>query len=146
MALQTKDGYYVWPKGEKHRLGKWFYTYECDCRCKHSTCKTQKVAVALIEKLDASRDELGLPIWLTSVFRCRRHQNKLASGGTVETVALGKPSTHEKGDAADLKSTDEGLKRLPAILANHFDAVGVGKSFHHADLRTGKKRRWTYSY
>jgi hypothetical protein len=99
----------------------------------------------LLTKLELVRVEFNEPLLITSAFRCDKKQQDLRGTGTL--TAKGK-STHELGHAVDikpLKSTEENFKRLLEVLAKHFDAIGLAKTFYHVDLRTDKKnRRWNY--
>lgn len=71
------DGYYIWKKGERAKLSEYFSTSEFDCQCHHDTCVEQRISVDLINKLDLVRIESNSPIYITSGFRCSRHQQDL---------------------------------------------------------------------
>jgi zinc D-Ala-D-Ala carboxypeptidase len=136
---KTSDGYFIWDKGERANIGKYFNTREFDCHCTLAECKEQRISATLVAKLDAVRTEYGRPITVTSGFRCQAQQAALRAQG-FET-ATGK-STHELGHAADIQAPL--MTALAAILPQHFKAVGLARTWAHVDLRTDKERRWYY--
>lgn len=107
-----------------------FSEKEFACKC----CGQVKVSQELLDKLQIIRDEINLPITVTSGYRCEKH-NK-AVGGKEN-------SQHLKGNAADITCSD--LEKLYSLCASHFQAVGDGrrKGFVHVDLRPELKR-WIY--
>lgn len=109
-----------------------FFKYdEFDC----SHCGKNWTDKLLIDKLDALRAELGMPIKITSGYRCEEHN---------QTIGGVKYSQHVLGKAADIASQD--LDKLYELAQKYFKAVGDGrhKGFIHVDLRSEKIRRWTY--
>ncbi len=137
--MREENGYYIWNKGEEAKLGKFFKTKEMACKCKLPTCVEQRIAIKLITKMTAIREELAAPLWITSAFRCQGHQESLRASG-IKT-AVGK-STHELGHAADIRAAD--MDMLSALADDHFKAIGEAKAFIHVDLRDDKERRWVY--
>lgn len=127
------------PKGSEARLSESFEALEFDCPCRK--CHTTLIDMDLIEKLERLRELAGAPLYITSGFRCRNHQDELERKG-YETASL---SMHLVGGAADLrtgKHTGEELEMLAR--AAGFLAVGVGARWIHVDLRDAKERRWVY--
>jgi uncharacterized protein YcbK (DUF882 family) len=110
---------------------------ECHCGC----CQRQVCDDKLIAMLEEVRELVGIPITVTSGFRCAKRQDDLRKQG-LET-AVGK-SAHENGQAADITCSD--MKALEkaclTVFAQH--SVGVAKTFCHVDVRTGGPRRWSY--
>ena len=135
----TKHGMISWTKQQKIRLSANLSTQEFTCQCSYDTCIVQTIDAALITKLQMIRDELKKPLLITSGFRCWKRQVDLSEGG-VET-AKGQ-SQHELGKACDFATTD--MKKAEELANTYFDAVGVSPRFIHVDLRSDKKRRWTY--
>ncbi len=84
--------------------------------------------------MDKVREELKLPIKITSGYRCEKH-NK-AVGGV-------QGSQHVLGQALDITCSD--LDKLMEILPKYFNSIGDGRSkgFIHVDKRLGP-HRWVY--
>lgn len=137
------NGQWHWNKGEIAPLGQHFNSTEFSCQCSHYDCIYQMVERSLIDKLDALRNDIGMPIKITSGFRCAKHQADLMKTPGIETVAK---STHELGQAADIKCPVP-IDDLEKNAARYFKAIGVGITFLHLDLRIDKPiRRWKYNY
>ena len=133
---------FLFKKGENSPLSKHFTTKEFECQCANDDCIDQIIECSLIEKLEAIRQEIAIPIKVTSGFRCTKHQEALRNSGTLTVVA--KKSTHELGQAADIKAQMP-IDELEKVCAKHFQSIGIAKTFLHCDLRTDKpKRRWAY--
>ena len=119
---------------------KHFRAKEFECQC--GVCARQVMDDKLIAMLDEVRDLVGLPIKVTSGFRCANRQDALRKQG-LETTA-GK-SSHENGQAADLACADMAALGKACLLVFGKHSVGLGPSFIHVDVRTGGPRRWGYS-
>lgn len=141
-GLKEADGYYRWNKGEIFALSPYFSTNEFDCQCSYESCVEQRISKGLIGKLNDVRIETKKPLVITSGFRCSKHQADLRNSGTNTVVA--KISTHEKGDAADIRPVDRNMTGFLEITEKQFDSIGLAKTFLHVDMRTGVKRRWNY--
>ena len=109
---------------------KFFKLSEFDCPC----CGQNWIDISIPKTLDLVREELGLPITVTSGYRCEKHN--LEVGGK-------KGSFHVRGLAVDCKSTD--MDKLYLLMTKYFDGVGDGrnKGFIHGDKR-GYAARWGY--
>lgn len=139
----TEDSdYYYWKKGEAENLNHYFDTTEFVCPCKNDTCVDQKISKRLIGGLTTTRIEIAEPLYVNSGFRCHKHQEEIRASGQSTVVA--KVSTHEKGDAGDVKTKKLSLPELNKVLEKHFDSMGLAKTFTHVDTRTDKKRTWNY--
>lgn len=136
------DGYYIWKKGEKFKLGSYFDTTEFVCQCKHEDCIDQKISIELVDRLDGIREDIGRPLTVTSGFRCTKHQADLRASGVNTVVA--KKSTHELGNAADIRPADRNMEGFEKICDPWFFSIGLAKTFLHVDLRDDKERRWNY--
>jgi len=118
-------------KGEAFQLSKNFTSEEMDCHCAYADCLITYIDLELIDKLQQKREEWGVPIFITSGFRCTRHNSEV--GGK-------KGSLHLVGKAADIKA--EGLEPWKvASLCEDFDGLGRYPTFTHVDVR-GYKARW----
>ena len=85
--------------------------------------------------LDAIREKVGRPIYVTSAYRCERHNRRV--GGELN-------SYHIQGIAADIHCPGVSMARL-AEIAIECGADGVGRywsqDFTHVDVR-GYEARW----
>lgn len=140
--MRKDDKYYFWEKGQVYPFNKYFNTGEFDCQCKNKDCVEQKIAIELIDSLTKLREDINEPLKVTSGFRCEAHQAALRKSG-VNTVVASK-STHELGEAADIKPSRLSIPNLEKFSAKYFEAIGTAKTFLHVDLRKGKIRRWLY--
>ncbi|MBW1973481.1 MAG: DUF882 domain-containing protein [Deltaproteobacteria bacterium] len=114
-------------------LSKNFSLYEFRCPCCGAV-----VDPDLIEALQKLRDLIGLPINITSGYRCKKHNREI--GGT-------KGSYHLKGKAADIYVTNlhptklyEKAKEIEAF-KNGGIGIYLDEGFIHVDVR-GYKARW----
>jgi peptidoglycan hydrolase-like protein with peptidoglycan-binding domain len=93
------------------------------------------IDVDLVERLQQLRDKLGVPIAITSGYRCSKH-NKDVGGAAA--------SKHMYGVAADWRTADSSVNpvALGILAAEMFPAVGIywydGVAFVHTDMRSGK--------
>ncbi len=117
---------------------KHFKQEEFACQC---GCGLKSIDDKLGELLDLTRDELGLPITVTSGCRCTKHNRKV--GGAH--MSKHNPYNCDSGytQAADITCSD--LDKLFDIVTRLFNAVGDGRSkgFIHVDVRD-EFRRWRY--
>jgi peptidoglycan hydrolase-like protein with peptidoglycan-binding domain len=130
MAVKT------YKKGDTTKLSKNFSVYEFRCGLSRGcSCTTSLIDDKLVEILQQVRDHFGVPVTITSGYRCASY-NKTAGG------AVG--SRHTKGQAADI--TVQGVK--PAEVAKYAESIGVlgiglyetekDGYFCHIDTRTTK--------
>lgn len=142
--MREDSNYFIWNKGDVYFFDKnqFFKTSEFACQCTNKDCKEQRISKDLIGKLNSIRKEINEPLIVTSGFRCKKHQEFLRSSGVNTVVA--KQSTHELGDAADIKPTRMRILDFLTFCAKQFDAIGIAKTFLHVDMREGKTRRWDY--
>ena len=113
------------------KLSTHFDSAEFDCKC----CGKggDKVNPKLIKLLEAIREKVGEPVYVTSGYRCEAH-NKAVGG---------KPkSQHMLGNAADIYIESKSPSKLVQILeANfHIGGIGVYARFVHVDVREGRAR------
>lgn len=135
--------FYVWLKSDKPSdLSANFGTTEFQCPCKHDSCKEQRIAVALVDKLQQIRLAANSSIRVHSGYRCRAHQADLAKKGYETAKGI---SQHELGNAADFSCSALSPLQLRPLAKMHFKAIGTANSFLHVDLRDDKERSWSYS-
>jgi len=121
-------------KYSNDQLSDNFWTEEFKCHCSYIDCHITYVDTDLVGKLQELRSHLGIPIKITSGYRCARHNKDI--GGK-------KGSYHLIGKAADI-SVDVPLVELQELCEERFDGVGryPGRHFTHVDIR-GYKAKWT---
>ena len=116
---------------EKIQLQPNFKSTEFRCKC---GCETMLHDDALSGYLQQIRNNFGVPVHVTSGYRCEKHNKKV--GGAAG-------SRHTKGQAADFWV--EGVK--PAEVAKYAESIGVkgiglyeagDGNFVHIDTRTSK--------
>ena len=108
--------------------------------CKGTNCcgHSAPIQPELISALQALRDQLNLPLSITSGFRCNRHNESV--GGATR-------SFHTLGMAADVACPDgltaEDLAQAAeTISAFQQGGIGIYPSWVHLDVRTTGKARW----
>lgn len=111
---------------------KYFKPKEFMCNC---GCKGIKIETDNITRLNAIRDAIGIPIIITSAYRCVKHNKKV--GGVSS-------SYHVQGRATDItvKNFTE-HKDFILVVVESTGFTGVGKNystFIHVD--DGIKRSW----
>ncbi len=119
-----------------HRLSRNFMKSEFACSC----CGEAEVDANLVYNLQKLRDAFGLPIHITSGYRCSSHNR--AIGGSVN-------SQHLKGKAVDIRTSHlpgtEKHKLMTLIFRmNTFTGVGVGGNKLHVDVRDSDPVLWFY--
>lgn len=133
-----------WRRGQGEALSPHFKAKEFECT--DGVCSEQRIDMRLVERLEEVRVEIGLPLIITSAFRCANRQSQLRKSGIKTAVGV---STHEMGQAVDVTlpeahRTAENMARLLELLDARFAAIGVAATFYHCDLRSDRKRRWEY--
>jgi hypothetical protein len=157
VETRLESGHYVWEKGkdipfslalvldpvERKRKQSYFSSGEFSCKCSNRDCVEQKVSVELIDLLIKLREAVDAPITVTSGFRCTKHQAAIRGSGTKTAAGT---STHELGQAADVRSKD--MVSLGREVEKLFNNIGTASNFIHVDIRPlkadGTKRRWPY--
>lgn len=117
---------------ENVRLQKNFRISEFRCKC---GCGTTLHDPLLSEYLQQIREHFGKPVYITSGYRCEKHNASIQNAS--------KTSRHMKGQAADFYVS--GVK--PAEVAKYAESIGVkgiglyeagDGNFVHIDTRTSK--------
>lgn len=131
--------YKIWDRHDSINFTKNFNSKEFVCQC--GICKPHKISTELLEKLQQLRDVMGVPLKITSAYRCVNRQASLSKNPNIQTV---KNSQHTLGNAVDVSCND--LDKLFEEAKKLFMAVGDGRSkgFIHVDIRKDKQRVWLY--
>ena len=93
---------------------------------------------AFIEKLDETRESLGIPFPITSGYRCPEYNNEVSSTGFA--------GPHTTGQAADIALSRLNARKALTALSMRFGGIGInqrgdGRFIHVDDL---SPRIWTY--
>lgn len=114
------------------KLTKNFSSEEFQCPC----CQVSIVMPQLYTALQKLRDLAGVPIEITSGYRCDSHNRKV--GGK-------KSSLHVNGSAADIKIFGLTVKEMYGLAEQVPALSGIGvypkEGFIHVDTR-GQRARW----
>ena len=92
----------------------------------------------LITALEEFRSKVGIPIHVSSGFRCLTHNRRIGSADS---------SQHPRGYAADIVripgiSIEEMAKAAESIEAFRQGGIGRYRNFLHLDVRQGTPARW----
>ena len=135
---------YLNPTDEDRKITDHFRAREFECPC----CKGVIIDEVLVEKLEKLREKVGMPILITSGYRCSKHNREV--GGAPRSL-------HTVGKAADIVAKGFPLDRFFSLAVDIFPRVGIyRKGFLHVDLGSpGRRklfwighgvRRYTYYY
>ena len=116
---------------DKYTL-KYFNLAEFRCKC----CGQAIMDAAFLARLDRARERAGVPMQITSGYRCPRHN-----------AAVGSTSiNHTSGKAADILAPNGPVrgKILRGLYQAGFRRIGVAKDFIHADITDGVESCWLY--
>lgn len=119
-------------------LSKNFSRREFACRGKDCCGGSAPVHPELISGLQQLRDNVGVPLTISSGFRCRRHN--AAVGGARQ-------SQHTFGTAADVLVPSGWTATQLADLAETIDVfrdggIGIYPTWVHLDVRPNGPARW----
>ena len=119
-------------------LSKNFSRSEFACRGENCCGGSAPVHPDLVVGLQELRDKVGVPLTISSGFRCRRHN--AAIGGA-------KNSQHMLAMAADVLVPDGWTSGRLAELAETVEVfreggIGIYPNWVHVDVRTTGKARW----
>jgi uncharacterized protein YcbK (DUF882 family) len=118
-------------RGQDVQLSKNFHLREFECKC--GKCPTTLIDIHHVKDLQKLRDELGVPIRISSGCRCPSHN--MNEGGVSD-------SQHLKGTATDIDVPGVKPSRVAAAAEKiGFNGIGRYKTFTHIDSRK-EKARW----
>ena len=116
-------------------LTKHFSIKEFECKC----CNKQVMNQDFMITLELLREELEIPMIVTSGYRCERH-NKAVGGSSR--------SQHLIGRAADISTVGMTSDILYTLISSAIDwdfrGIGIGRNFIHIDNRKRGKKLWVY--
>ncbi len=113
-------------------MQNYFDDDELQCPC----CHKSKMDKTFMVKLNAAREAAGIPFYLSSAFRCSKHNAEIGSTA----------NNHTTGNAADIHCTQSinRFKIVKATLDAGFTGIGIGKRFIHADTNHNTPMIWLY--
>lgn len=104
----------TYQRGDTTALSKNFTRDEFECQC--GKCTAQMIDTELVDKLQHIRDVLGVPLKITSGYRCIVHNASKTVGGSPN-------SKHRYGMAADWRTLNRTVN--PVALGIIAQAVGL---------------------
>ena len=112
------------------------------CTCGHPECDKRSVKQGVLEMVQLIREDLGLPMTITSGGRCEHHPNEV-------TKPL--PGDHQLCMAVDVACSDEEMETKLKVLAGRYGATrAAGGAYcnfvHMAWTETDRKDVPTWSY
>lgn len=119
---------------------EYFTKKEMKCPC----CGLINIDQEFLDRLYAARIIAGIPFYITSWCRCRKHNSFLDNASKNSShIAEGR-----KNNAVDIACTNNGDRDIiiNALKAAGFTRIGIRKDFIHVDLDYTKKqkRMWVY--
>lgn len=125
---------YIKAKQWDEKLSDHFSLREFRCPCELTSCTVTKVDLSLIELLEIIRLALGIPLKITSGYRCPEHNASIDKSAPK--------SQHIEGKAADVLIPDHKHYLVEAMVG---DKGGFGRYDDrvHVDTR-GSKARWDF--
>jgi uncharacterized protein YcbK (DUF882 family) len=91
-----------------------------------------------MELLEKCREEYGQPMFITSGYRCEKHNH--AVGGASS-------SAHLTGHAADIACDNPGARYiLLKVFGQHFNRIGLAKEFIHVDTHPTNPQNIVWFY
>jgi uncharacterized protein YcbK (DUF882 family) len=120
---EKRDNFTESSSGVAVQKWKHFDEEEFSCPC----CGDNRISRNLVDRLDFAREISGLPMRVSSGYRCRRHNKKVK----------GKPrSSHLDGSGCDIICPSGAIKAT--FLASFFESgirrIGIYKNFIHVDV------------
>ena len=128
---------------------RWPSFSEAELRCRHTgLCRMEP---AFMDRLQALRDALGVPLVPTSAFRADSHPIEAAKLAEFRRKGIDPatmPRTHARGRAVDLAADGALRWRIVAVApALSLEGIGIAERFIHLDDWTASLRPnvWRYA-
>ena len=119
-------------------LSKNFSRSEFACKGANCCGHSAPVHPELISALQYLRDQLNLPLSITSGFRCNRH-NESVGGATQSFHTLGMAADVTCPDGVTAEDLAQAAETIPSFQQG---GIGIYPSWVHLDVRTTGKARW----
>jgi len=115
------------------QITRHFNTKEFKCRGKDCCGHSAPINPELLKRLEQVRLFFGMPLKITSGFRCQVHNKSIGSMST---------SQHTKGLAADfLVPKCFTSDHMAVYCKRYFNGIGIYNTFIHVDMRE-RKATW----
>ena len=108
-----------------------FSVAEHNCKC--GRCELQRCSTLLYPSLQKLRKKIGVPIVISSGYRCSNHNKKV--GGSTG-------SRHIFGEAVDIKVEMNLKEAAEEAVRIGFKGIGIYKSWLHLDVRSAPFAVW----
>ena len=139
VIYDVKKDLYLWPTGTKLKLSDNFSTEEFNS----PRADMQQISGLLVEKLQRIRNEINMPLTITSGYRSSAYQQALRDRG-YPTTALGNVSQHELGRAiyhiakhrgykSNSKATEVNTDEKSKIFKGYDDKIGIEETRKNLD-------------
>lgn len=130
----VKEEIKVFQRGVNEQLSKNFHLSEFTCKC--GRCRNQLIGMKMISLLQQVRDKMGVPLYITSAYRCPTHNTNV--GGVSN-------SRHTCGDAIDISISNLNWRELVKVAKEvGFTGIGYGQDRGFIHLDTWTTREWDY--
>jgi len=124
----------AYARGSSNQLSENFHLSEFTCKC--GRCKSQLVGTKLVRLLQELRVRMGVPLSITSAYRCPTHNRNV--GGASQ-------SRHVEGDAVDISIANLDWQKLVRVAKEvGFTGIGYGQDRGFIHLDTWLEREWDY--
>tara|TARA_Y100000817_G_scaffold65790_1_gene49717 strand:- start:6209 stop:6592 length:384 start_codon:yes stop_codon:yes gene_type:complete len=114
---------------------------EFRCRCGCGVVEMDPVFISVLQEI---RDEMAIPLSISSGYRCPKHNSNVSSTGET--------GPHTTGKAADIAVRGADAWALQRVAAKYPEIRGLGFKQHgggrfvHLDILTGPSRPAIWSY
>jgi len=122
---------------------EYFSSSELKCKCE--SCEGGEMDDEFMAKLVAVRERVGVPMTISSGYRCPAHNNAVSHSGRT--------GAHTTGRAVDIRCSGNNTHAiLTAALAEGMQGIGVAQKgghkyrYLHLDDLTEGTRPWVWSY
>lgn len=111
---------------------RYFNLEEFNCPC----CNVQHMDALFLAQIDNAREYAGVPFFVTSGYRCDRHNKEAKSSS----------NNHPSGKAADISCTNsvDRMKIVKALIRAGFRRIGIDKTYIHVDSMDKIECLWLY--
>jgi hypothetical protein len=119
--LLTLVNIFIMPKFYTLEINEYLHANEVHCSCNYKTCNHTLLSQMTIDSFYRCRIAIGEPLFITSAYRCVRHNIDCGGSDT---------SSHVTGHALDISKIDDVAKQRK-ILKENWDVVIEYETFFH---------------
>lgn len=105
-----------------------YFTTETDPKLACPCCGEAGVEEGFLLLLDQIREEVGVPLTITSGYRCPDYNSRISKTGAT--------GPHTRGQAVDIACTTSQLRLgiIQAAINQRVHRIGIAKTFVHLDI------------